>query len=294
MKKDLDCPYGVLDRDVICEHKFTRISLPSKITLHNHDGYEILLFLGGDASIVVESEEKKLERGDLVFISAYAFHGIGLIDSDRYERIVIDIRWNCLRELGEETADLTSCFSRTPAGKLNILRLEEEDILTFTDLADRLEDSLTSQAFGHGILAKAYLSELMVMACRLASTYTSPSYDNIMPSVVSKTFTYIDANLTAPLTVEQIAKEIHHNSDYLSRVFKDTTGGSLKQYINARKMFLARQYLQQGYPPYEVCFMIGYNNYSSFSRRFSAQIGCSPKQYQKTLGSAPETARLTI
>lgn len=94
--------------------------------------------------------------------------------------------------------------------------------------------------------------------------------------------------------MEQIAKEIHHNSDYLSRVFKDTTGGSLKQYINARKMFLARQYLQQGYPPYEVCFMIGYNNYSSFSRRFSAQIGCSPRQYQKTLVSAPETTRLTI
>lgn len=186
---------------------------------------------------MVESEEKKLERGDLVFISAYAFHGIGLIDSDRYERVVINIRWNCLRELGEETADLTSCFSRTPAGKLNILRLEEEDILTFTDLAARLTD---------------------------------------------------------PLTVEQIAKEIHHNSDYLSRVFKDTTGGPLKQYINARKMFLTRQYLQQGYPPYEVCFMIGYNNYSSFSRRFSAQIGCSPKQYQKTLGSAPESTRLTI
>ncbi|MCI9338179.1 MAG: helix-turn-helix transcriptional regulator [Lachnospiraceae bacterium] len=27
--------------------------------------------------------------------------------------------------------------------------------------------------------------------------------------------------------------------------------------------------------------MIGYNNYSSFSRRFSAQVGMSPKQYQQ-------------
>lgn len=73
-----------------------------------------------------------------------------------------------------------------------------------------------------------------------------------------------------------------HNcsSDYLNRVFKATTGSSIKHFISAKKISLAQQYLRQGYPPYDVCFMIGYKNYSSFFRRFSEQVGLSPKQYQ--------------
>ena len=51
-------------------------------------------------------------------------------------------------------------------------------------------------------------------------------------------------------------------------------------YINAKKIVLAQKLLLQNYSPYDVCFMVGYNNYSSFSRRFSKQIGTSPKQFQ--------------
>lgn len=67
MKKDYYCPYSILDTDIICEHKYARIAVNNPL-LHNHDGYEILLFLHGDAQLFVESETRKLERGDLVII----------------------------------------------------------------------------------------------------------------------------------------------------------------------------------------------------------------------------------
>lgn len=97
---------------------------------------------------------------------------------------------------------------------------------------------------------------------------------------MAKTFHYISDHLTTYFTVEDIACELHHNSAYLNRAFKQVTGCSLKQFISAKKISLAQQYLAQGYAPYDVCFMVGYNNYSSFSRQFSEQLRISPKQFQ--------------
>lgn len=37
-------------------------------TIHNHDGYEIYLFLSGDIRMVFENDSRIMKRGDLVLI----------------------------------------------------------------------------------------------------------------------------------------------------------------------------------------------------------------------------------
>ena len=101
-----------------------------------------------------------------------------------------------------------------------------------------------------------------------------------MPVAVAKVLEYIDKHLSDEITINAMSAELHYSSDHLSRAFSEATGDSLKHYINAKKIALAQKLLLQNNSPYDVCFMVGYNNYSSFSRRFSNQIGMSPKQYQ--------------
>lgn len=281
MKKDIHCKYTILDRDVVCEHKLARIDIPPTVTLHNHDGYEIILFLGGeDVSFFVESDGKTLERGDLIFIDSYSFHGLTMADISRYERIVIHIQKPYLQSLNDSQTDLSLCFHRMPSKCLNVIHLDESEIERYVSIAADLEKVISLRNFGHTILARAFLSELMVMANQYAETPHTPRYSNIMPSIVTRIFDFVGENITSDITVESLAVQFHYNSDYLSRAFKATTGSSLKHYITAKKISLAQQYLRQGYSPYDVCFIIGYKNYSSFSRRFSEQVGLSPKQYQ--------------
>ena len=101
-----------------------------------------------------------------------------------------------------------------------------------------------------------------------------------MPVAVAKVLEYIDKHLSDEITINAMSAELHYSSDHLSRAFSEATGDSLKHYINAKKIALAQKLLLENNSPYDVCFMVGYNNYSSFSRRFSNQIGVSPKQYQ--------------
>ncbi len=283
MRKALDCPYSLIDREYICEHKTARVTLSDIKTVHNHDGYEIVLFLRGDVNIMIEPEMIKMKRGDMFFISPLVFHGLDLEDISGYERVVVNIQYEYLKELGDEETDFSTLFRSEDTPNMNHLHIPEEALPTFIDLAERLNECMDSREFGHNVMARALLVEFLLLTCKYSSSAAPQKKNSLMPQVVSKIFDYIDSHIQEDFTISSMASELHYSSDHLSRVFSEATGDSLKHYINAKKIVLAQKLLLQNYSPYDVCFMAGYNNYSSFSRRFSKQIGISPKQYQLSI-----------
>lgn len=283
INKDLHCPYSILSSDIICEHKSARIEQPNTPTLHNHDGYELLLFLNGNANIFVESEEKKLQYGDLIIIPPYLYHGIRVTEIEQYERIVINIRSGTLRDLGDEETDLISMFQPEKGNKFVLIPLTEQQVNDMEPILGNLEKSLNKRIYGHTVLSKAYLTEFLINVANLTMRNSTSDYENIMTPVVKKIFEYIDANIYNEISVNSIALNLHHNVDYLGRIFKNATGSSLKYYINGKKIALAQKLLREGNSPYDVCFILSFNNYSSFSRTFSEHAGMSPKQYVKGL-----------
>lgn len=281
MQKDYHCPFSILDRDIICEYKHAHLHLPPPNKMHNHDGYEILLFLGGEnATVYVESERKELVRGDLILIDSYTFHGLDITDSTNYERVVINIEERYLKKISTENTDLSYCFHHTSPNILKMIHLDESGISQFMVISSNLEHAIKKENYGSDILRRAFLSQLMVYINIICPPSDSLSSTNTIPKIVSNTFTYIEKNLATDITVEKIAESLHHNSDYLSRCFKEATGYTLKHYVLTKRITFAQKQLSEGISPYDVCFCTGFNNYSSFSRAFSKKIGCSPKQYQ--------------
>ncbi len=280
MKKDLNCPYSLIDREYICEHKTARVTPGDIKTVHNHDGYEIVLFLHGDVNIMIEPDIFKMKRGDMFFTSPLVFHGLDLEDINSYERVVINIQYEYLNELGDEDTDFSTLFRSSASPNMNHLVIPEDALPEFIELAEKLNECMDSTDFGHTVLAKALLVEFLLKARKYSSNTKPLPKNSLMPQVVSRIFDYIDTNIKEDITINSMALALHYSSDHLSRVFSEATGDSLKHYINAKKIVLAQRLLLQNYSPYDVCFMVGYNNYSSFSRRFSKQIGMSPKQFQ--------------
>ena len=280
MKKCLNFPYTVIDNEIICEHKKARVDQSDISTVHNHDGYEVVLFLDGDVNMMIEPDLFKMKPGDIFFVSPLVFHGVDLEDVSGYERIVINIQYEYLRNLGDAETDFSTLFRSTDSANMNHLRIPEESLPKFISVAKDLEEALHSDAYGHSILARSYLAEFLLLTCKYSENVPPQKKSSSIPVAVTKVLDYIDTHLTEDITIGTMSAELHYSSDHLSRVFSEATGDSLKHYINAKKIALAQKLLLQNNSPYDVCFMVGYNNYSSFSRRFSNQIGMSPKQYQ--------------
>ena len=87
------------------------------------------------------------------------------------------------------------------------------------------------------------------------------------------------SNHYATTSVQQLAKELHLNRSYLSRIFKETTGISIQSYLTNTRLQAARSLLLQDYSVSQASTMVGYSDIASFSRAFKNYYKVSPKQY---------------
>ncbi|MDF2959323.1 MAG: AraC family transcriptional regulator [Paenibacillus sp.] len=84
------------------------------------------------------------------------------------------------------------------------------------------------------------------------------------------------------LNLDEVAERFHLSSSYLSRFFKEQTGFTFTDYvIHLRIEEVKQQLIQSDKPIKEIILNAGYNNVSSFSRRFKQLEGITPGQYRE-------------
>ena len=86
--------FSELNETLICEHKTNSWNTDDTTPYHCHDGYEILVFIGGHASFFVENDGKILEPGDIVCCPPGAFHRAMPLQDKAYDRFLIPFLMN--------------------------------------------------------------------------------------------------------------------------------------------------------------------------------------------------------
>ena len=92
---------------------------------------------------------------------------------------------------------------------------------------------------------------------------------------------YIENHLQENIAINDIAKLIYVNPQYLMRIFKKETGQSITEYITKQRVLLASRMLRE--TDYTVNFIsdcVGFESCSYFIRVFKKQAGCSPGEYR--------------
>lgn len=95
--------------------------------------------------------------------------------------------------------------------------------------------------------------------------------------VVEETVQYIMSHLSEKLRVEELAKRVHLNADYLNRLFRRHKGISMNKFIIRERMELASRLLKEtNLPAVAVAREVGYQNYPNFVLKFQEYFGVSP------------------
>lgn len=107
-------------------------------------------------------------------------------------------------------------------------------------------------------------------------------------SIVNQVNQYISSHYSTDINLETIARVIHVNSSYLSRLYKKETGVALTTYLNQYRIQKAKMLLQaRKYTVAEVGSMVGINDPAYFTHVFTKYVGQSPKTYsQKQWGNS--------
>ena len=99
--------------------------------------------------------------------------------------------------------------------------------------------------------------------------------------VVRKVMEYVGKNYAKPMTVEEMAEEIHLSSNYIRTIFKEGTGQTILEYITDFRFAKACELLREpSYKVKEVSMMVGYENVSYFCSVFTKRYGMTPNEFR--------------
>ncbi len=101
-------------------------------------------------------------------------------------------------------------------------------------------------------------------------------------TVVSNILDYIDSNLMEDITVQDIAGRFYFNRHYLMKMFKRTTGLTITQYVNSKKIINSMHALVNTDDRIlKIALDNGYHSQEYYSEMFEKIVGLSPNAFRK-------------
>lgn len=246
--------------------KYDHSTIPNaektRFSLHAHNHYEIILFLKGNASHVVEDRKYKLSKNDLIIIKPSTYHYIQIDDICDYERV--DITFS-------ESASKKHLIKKV-LERLEIVNISSNPILL--ELFSKLD-------FYHQKLNEKDFNELTVLLIKELFYNLSLFNDKVkkpitLSPILSQALNFINENLTTLEDVKQIASNVFVTPSYLFRMFKNELKTSPKQYILEKRLLLAQNLILIGKSATEACEQSGFNDYSNFYKNYVKYFGHSP------------------
>ena len=257
---------------VSVDHKLYREPQNKSFVIHVHNVNEILYFISGDATYMVEGTEYKLLPGSIMFMKHGEAHVLKVRSSVPYERIVIHCADNFFSE-ADEGAKLLGVLGQKPLGINNYFD-PDPDFKTYmvNAAAKPFEDDEALNTLN----LKANLTALLAILTEKYRTSTGDSANGKKNSI-RDIIEYINTNLYTNLTLDSICAKFIINKSQINRLFKEITGSTVWEYVILKRLVAAKQLIKDGVKASAAAEMTGFRDYSNFYRAYKTHFGISPK-----------------
>ena len=247
----------VTDKNLVTEGKYYQP--------HTHEHIELTYIIEADGYHNPEDREYKLRKHDLVITAPYTFHQMKLKDGSVYERYNLVLNSSFLKNIN--ASDIVN--------KMNVINCVS--LPRITDIFKKLDyyrKNLDDESFEDIsiMLIKEIFYNLSILNSDLASP---PSFPN---PILTKAIDYINTRLFEIKSISEISKALFVTDSYLYEIFKIHLKTSPKKYINSKRLYVAKNEIASGGKPTEVYQRVGFSDYTSFYRNYTALFGYPPSR----------------
>lgn len=250
-------------KDIDFSHKLDNTTTPTEsFERHMHYFNEILFFIRGNVDYHVESESRKLSKGDIVLIPSGKFHFAVCDLSQPYERYVLKFPDNILPDfLASKLKNSFSFFTDTMKYVLDFNSLDDY----YQQFQDRDE------------IYALFVSELIKLLVLLFKDGDDASPTIRQNNIIKSVIDYIDAHIKENITLESLCSHFYFSKSYLSNCFKKNMNTPIMQYVRYKKIIAAHRMILSGAKKTLVANEFGFNNYSTFYREYNKIIRLDKK-----------------
>ena len=143
-----------------------------------------------------------------------------------------------------------------------------------------LREAVRNQAIDY--ILKPYSADTLREAVdRVLTELTSPDELYGSLGVIQNVKQMLDKEYAKSWSLDLIAGEVNLNKNYLGRIFRDSTGMTIMNYLKSVRLAKAKELLLRGMNVNEVALEIGIDDPSYFGRIFKQETGVSPVQYKQ-------------
>ena len=259
MKKLLD-HHG---KDFYYNHIIYENIINLNIHSHSHNILEVLFFLDGDVTYVIEDKMYKLKKNDLIIIYPRKNHHIVFNSQAKYERYNLLFDISVVKEFLSYIPNAIEVFNVS----------NNQIIINCFQKLDFYKKNLPDKIFDN--LANNIIKEIF---CNLSisKVYDAEKQD-YSKSIIQKAVKIINEDIcTNNFNVKGLCKQLFISENYFIKIFKKHLMLTPKQYILQKKLYYAQEQIQKGQQPSKVAIICGFKNYSTFYRCYLNLFGCQP------------------
>jgi AraC-like DNA-binding protein len=255
----------------------------SCVPMHWHSEFEINFVREGAAEFICGDEKFISGKGDIILILPNVLHSI---HPYRHIRQVYDTLVFSSDIFGSSDTDryFRECIKPLISGNMRIQVHITPQHHYYPELL-RITEKIFSCAIGNTPLLDMLMrSEIIRLFWLLETEKEKPPALHESGEIIRPALEYIAQNFSEPITVKQLAAQVHLSESYFMHQFRKYVGFSATAYISQFRINRACKLLMDtGKNVAEIAFECGFRNLSNFNRQFYKIVGCSPTEYRKSL-----------
>lgn len=234
-----------------------------------HENTEFLYCVHGEGCVNCDTVDIHMKKGDTVIINARQLHTVSTDTEVRYRCLIIDNSFFKDNGINIENIRFTQSISDVRAGEL---------IEKAVALFEGTRNDFSIADIRHAVLEFIiYVCKNHSLKCKTEMKKVSKSYAAVLDAVE-----YINENFSQKLTLDELSSRAGFSRYYFARIFKENTGFTVIEHINAIRCDNAAFLLRESELAIsEISFRCGFDSPSYFAKAFAGIHGVLPSEYRK-------------
>lgn len=266
--------YQYSDDDFNLCHNLSLTPDQSRFVLHTHPRVELYYFVKGSGTFFIEGSAYSLESGDLLLMQPTESHYIELDLTQPYERKVLHFDFDALKAV-DPAGYLCAPFLARKLGKQNLYKSYR---FRFGSCEHYFDTMMTPGSDPRISIFAGLVPMLHELCCIHAGL--SEDANSAPDSLAYQIMRYLNQNIDKPISLSDICQKFYISKSQLCRVFRNSTGVTVKTYLTVKRLVKAKQLMDAGEHATHVYLQCGFNDYTSFYRAYVKYYGCSPTKNQ--------------
>jgi AraC-like DNA-binding protein/mannose-6-phosphate isomerase-like protein (cupin superfamily) len=263
-------------------------------TLHSHDYMQIWFVTKGICNHWIEGNEHHMVKGDAFILPPFITHKTTLehdseilcceFSLDRFLMMQDESEFTVLKETLMDLSFMTLFLPGQNELKPKFTLIPKNQIQVENLMRSSLEEYESNNVYSEQFIRVHILEILLIFAreyCNKPTYEESTEIYNKYKSTIDEIIVYINQNYEKPLTLEDACKIAMISKTYFCYLFKMTTHQTFVSYLLGVRIQQAVKLLETtNLPITQICYDVGFNDLSHFSRIFKSIVGVSARTYR--------------